>query len=351
MSRGTNVNQIMSGAEPKIIGQLTKLQLVETLNWYNQNKDDKDAHKFASEFLKKKYKINIGNADVPTTFGYCCRIVSNGGILPDMNQGYFENHVNNLKNRNVEVDVVDSPKKVVDIQARLRDKVNDIAGELEGAIDDYKLSNYKKHASPLAIMKDRVKGLHASRIIEIFKSRRNEFNEAMTSDDEQIKEGYSNFNKSQLKKMIAFCDQIILDASTLASESVKTRKPRKRKAKTPEQLVSKMKYLNTHEKLESIDPKSIIGANSLWIFNVKTRKLGCYYAEDVMGLSVKGSSIINYDVARSVHKTVRKPETVLPEVLKGGKVVLRNLISNIKAVESKMNGRIGKDIVLLRVSK
>ena len=102
MSRGTNVNQIMSGAEPKIIGQLTKLQLVETLNWYNQNKDDKDAHKFASEFLKKKYKINIGNADVPTTFGYCCRIVSNGGILPDMNQGYFENHVNNLKNRRSE---------------------------------------------------------------------------------------------------------------------------------------------------------------------------------------------------------------------------------------------------------
>jgi hypothetical protein len=41
----------------------------------------------------------------------------------------------------------------------------------------------------------------------------------------------------------------------------------------------------------------------------------------------------------------------LPEVLKGGKVFLRSVLTNIKAVESKLNGRLNKDIILLRVVK
>ena len=61
------------------------------------------------------------------------------------------------------------------------------------------------------------------------------------------------------------------------------------------------------------------------------------------------TTIVNYNETKSVNKTVRKPETVLSQVVKGGKVSLRNLMANIVAKESQMNGRINKDIVLLRV--
>jgi hypothetical protein len=89
----------------------------------------------------------------------------------------------------------------------------------------------------------------------------------------------------------------------------------------------------------------------LWVYNTKTRKLGCYNAEDAGGLSVKGSTILNYAESKSVQKKLRKPEVTLLEVLQGGKVFLRNVIENIRAVESTLTGRLNDDTILLKVIK
>ncbi len=139
----------------------------------------------------------------------------------------------------------------------------------------------------------------------------------------------------------------------VVNESNKSRKPRQRKQKSPEQLVSKLKYLDKHEelKLESVTPKDIIGALQLWVYNTKSRKLGCYNAEDASGLSVKGSTIINFNEIKSTQKKLRKPEVTLPEVLKGGKVYLRTALDEIKAVASTLNGRLNTDTILLRITK
>jgi hypothetical protein len=166
-----------------------------------------------------------------------------------------------------------------------------------------------------------------------------------------VREGYSNFTKPQLKKMVAYCDTIITDAMKIAGEAKINRKPRKRKAKTPDQLVSKVQYCEKFDdlKLVSIKPKDIIGAMQLWVFNTKTRKLGVYHADDAGGFSVKGTCVTNYTESKSISKTVRKPSEMLPEVLKAGKIALRNILSGIATKETLLNGRINKDIVLLRV--
>ena len=57
---------------------------------------------------------------------------------------------------------------------------------------------------------------------------------------------------------------------------------------------------------------------------------------------------MNFNEAKSVQKKLRKPEVTLPEVLKGGKVYLRNAIDNIRAVESALTGRLNKDTILVR---
>jgi hypothetical protein len=244
------------------------------------------------------------------------------------------------------VDVV-----VPNIQDRLKEKVSEIAGDLEGAIDDYIASGYKDTKSPFAMMQDRAKGIHANRIVEIFKKRRNEFDEVLNTKDSDIKEGYSNFSKTQLKKLIAYCDTIITDALKISGESKATRKPRKRKVKTPDQLVSKLQYLSECKefKLKSITPKQIIGAMQLWVFNVKTRSLGVYHAEDASGFSVKGSTLLNFAESKSVSKRLRKPEQTLPEVMSAGKVALRNLLGKLSTKESLLTGRINKDTIMLRI--
>jgi hypothetical protein len=76
-----------------------------------------------------------------------------------------------------------------------------------------------------------------------------------------------------------------------------------------------------------------------------------YHAEDIGGFSIKGSSILNYTESKSVQKKLRKPEVTLPDVLSGGKVFLRNVIENIRAVESALSGRINADTILLKVTK
>ena len=195
--------------------------------------------------------------------------------------------------------------------------------------------------------------MHTKHISEWFKKRRIEFDEVLHTDDPQIKEGYSNFTKPQLKKLIAWCDQVITDCTKISGEAVKSRKPRKRKTKSAEQLIAKLNYAKDFAelKLVSVDPKTIIGASSLWVYNIKTRKLGVYYALDASGLNIKGSTIQNFAESKSVSKTLRKPAVTVNEVLKAGKVALRNILTDIRAAETALTGRINADTILLKVSK
>ena len=67
-------------------------------------------------------------------------------------------------------------------------------------------------------------------------------------------------------------------------------------------MVAKLKYALNNDKFQivSINPQDIIYASELWVFNVKTRKLGRYIAQNIdhaprgregSGLSVKGTTI------------------------------------------------------------
>ena len=87
------------------------------------------------------------------------------------------------------------------------------------------------------------------------------------------------------------------------------------------------------------------------MYNTKTRKLGVYQAADAAGLNIKGSTILNFAESKSVSKKFRKPDVTIPEVLKGGKVALRNVLNDIRAVESVLTGRINADTILLRTVK
>ena len=360
MARITDANLIFAGSEPRFTVELTQTDLSKTLAWYSQSKDKNDAFKYAAEFFKKKYKLNISSIikDKPTTFGFICRIVSNGGILPEQSQIWFDQEIEKLK---LELDNTEEPEEdvsvktnVVSIQDRIREKASDCIGELEGQIDNLILSQFKTSPSPYGIFHTmNIKDAQTKYILEWVKSKRAEFDEALTSDDEQIREGWSNFTKPQIKKIIAYCDQVILDCQKVSANSINTRKPRKRKTKSPEQLVAKMKYQLECKELGLTSVKSfdIIGCMQLWVYNTKTRKLGCYNAEDAGGLSVKGSTILNYAESKSVQKKLRKPEVTLPEVLQGGKVFLRNVIENIRAVESNLTGRLNDDTILLKVIK
>ena len=357
MSKSIDIKAILSNnKEPKFSGELSQTELTQALSWYAQNRDNKDATKYVADYFKKTLKIQAPESvkSQASTFGFVCRIVSLGGVLNAPNKLWFDKTIEELKNAE-QPDV--KPAKVanvVSIQDHIKRKAGECIGELEGQIDELITSKFSADISPYGLMNTlEIKGAHTKFIIEHFKTRRAEYDEVLTTTDPEVKEAYSNFTKVQLKKLVAYCDQVIIDGMRLAGDSVKSRKPRKRKAKSPDQLVSKINYAKDFAelKLVSVDPKTIVGANQLWVYNTKTRKLGCYNAEDAAGLSIKGSTLQNFAESKSIQKTLRKPAVTLPEVLKGGKVALRNVLTDIRAAEGVLTGRINNDTILLRTIK
>jgi hypothetical protein len=166
-----------------------------------------------------------------------------------------------------------------------------------------------------------------------------------------LKEAYSHRSRKQIKNLIAFYQEVMAACSMLAQEAKVNRAPRAKKSVPAEKIVAKLKYLKTNEplKLVSINPTDIIGSKELWVFNTKTRKLGKYMAKEYSELSVKGTSIINFDEATSIQKTIRKPEEKLKEFKAAGKVQLRKFLEDINATDTKMNGRINEETILLKV--
>ena len=177
----------------------------------------------------------------------------------------------------------------------------------------------------------------------------------------QLKEGLGHIKKADIKNYRIAIGELMSALDFVIDSAKATRKPRKPKVYSADKLVAKLKFCKVDEKykLASIDPAQIIGANELWVFNTKTRKIGKYIASntdpkglgrDGTGLTVKGTTIQGYDEALSIQKTLRKPDAQLKEFKDSGKVKLRKFLDDIKTTDTKLNGRCNPDTVLLKVN-
>lgn len=286
------------------------------------------------------------------------------GLMPALEKIIEEEEIRIItKEKNATPVVIDNLEKihtnipVPTIQDRLREKTREVAGEVEGWIDDFYLA--RKTAQPKTVEEfanlfkaNELKGPHMRFMYSIFERRTDEIERAYEGKDKDLNEGYSNFTKIELRKFSQF-HKNLLSACVMLQEAAKVeRAPRKKKPVSTEKIVSKLKYKKEDSMLGivSLNPTQILGAKEVWAFNTKTRKISRFIADDLQGpLSVKGTSLIGYNEAKSISKNLRKPVEQLAEFKKSGKVQLRTFMDSIKAVEIKANGRMNEDIVILKV--
>lgn len=331
----------------------------KVINWMSQNGYTKDQ---IAEFKKTK------DNRCGTTMGAIAANLLKGmpAVRADFNEGrssalWLGNAISKVitdgKNDVDEDDVVEEKSTVPQpsIQERVREAAINMTEEIEDAIELFQTdpdSFDPKAFKLLNLLRGKqVKAAHA-RIIKDFYSRNHaELVEAATTKDEQLKEGYSHLSKANLKKITLFYAEILSACDMLMQEAKINRAPRAKKPTDKSKLVAKMKYLKQDDKLKivSVNPVDIVGSQELWVFNTKTRKLGKYVAKEYSELSVKGTTVINFDENKSVQKTLRKPEDQIKEFKSAGKVALRKFLDDIKAVDIKLNGRINEDTVLLKV--
>ena len=246
---------------------------------------------------------------------------------------------------------------VPSIQERLREVSLGMTEEIESAIEAFQTDPETfdpKAFKMLNLLKAKqAKAAHARIIRDFYARDLTELLElASGKADEQLKEGYSHRSKKQIKSFIAFLQEIESACNMLMQEAKVNKKPRAKKVVSKDKIIAKLKYKKSDEplKLVSVNPADIIGAQELWIFNSKTRKLGKYVAAEFQELGIKGTTITGFNETKSVQKTLRKPAEQIKAFKEAGKVVLRKFLEEINAVDTKMNGRINEEIMLLKVA-
>lgn len=341
----------MHGFEP-VIAEITSpnsAAFARALNWYNYTYSGSDGKKwlfdylkeenFDSEIIRKAKKLS--DNCIPTTACWIARMKLNGTIILDSNRQFIVDSLNHAIDRFYvdETEKVDKP--VVNIQARVLEKNNSLYTDLEELFDQdqYDVYNFliKNQATPAAASFIRAKILPQL--------------EEVMLDDPDVKESYGKklkFWQQIYQKMIDDCDQYIGN-----KKAVKVKKPKTIKIKPVTKVVERLNFQKEFGplRLVSINATEIVGATQLWVFNTKTRVLGVYNTSDGATLNVKGSTVINWDEKKSTAKRLRKPEDILPGLLKAGKVTLRTFLDDIKTTVQPVTGRINKDTILLRVQR
>ena len=240
------------------------------------------------------------------------------------------------------------------IQDRMREKLSDVIGEIEhwydlsdrGAEIPDMVTWFRSNAMPQQFV---------NQIADYFTPRMEELHEAKSKTaDEDLKYAYRHVDKAKFKQISQFYDRLTAALETYGAVKKAVRKAKVKKPPSKEKLVKKVKYCvqNTELNLVSINPVDILGATQLWLYNIKTRKLGKYVAASDAGqLGIKGSAIVGYDSAQSTAKTLRKPAEQLKQFASAGKVALRTFYEEIKAVPVNLNGRLSADWILLKAVK
>lgn len=152
--------------------------------------------------------------------------------------------------------------------------------------------------------------------------------------------------RDHLKLMKAIVDQA--DRYMISKKAV--RKTRVAKPKTADKQVQNMKYLkdSAEFKLTSINPTTIIGKKRIYTFNVKSRILTEYLCSSEKGFEVSGSTLQHMDDVNSRQIKLRKPEDMLPSVLKKQPNAINIEWSKLTTKQSVPNARVNKDTLILR---
>lgn len=348
------------------------LTLGLSFNWYSRFCSTKDAKDFLIMYAEQtdgkdtaKLLARVEEREVMPTLGWLARMYLRGLNLSSEENTRLVNEINRL------VESIAKPKLVSptaapetetntaatrpNIQEIMRERTREVAGEIEGWLDDFIINGAKPaniDVNSVGIMTERnIMPQHVSILTDVWKRKLAEFEEVLEGRDPQLVEAYSHYSKAQLKAVIKFCEAVLASFSSYISVKKAAAAPRKRKAVSPEKQASKMKYQKVDEtlKLTSVSPAKIIGATEVWAYDTAKRKLHYYVADSHIGtMGIKGTTIIGFDATKSGIKTLRKPADVLKKLMAGGKPASRKVFTEVNAVHAVPNGRTSDTLVILK---
>lgn len=324
--------------------------MTDVYNWYNYMFDHDQAREWLIDYMTANDSYSredvshikgLPKYDIPTTVGWIARILMNGNNLENLS--YFHSRVSELltSGRNEVSETKET--KTVSVADRAAAKIQSIITDIEYALDapdTFCLYDFLKEKDATTQAANVIR----DRYIKVY-------NEVMDDSCEQVRESFGKRLKTEQKFWQSFID----DCDRYAGNKKKTtvRKPRAKKQKPVSDIIKSMNYQKEYAplKIVSVNPTDIVGAQQIWTYNTKYKKLSRYDAVGPAGISVKGTTLTGFDVEKSVTKILRKPDVVITNLLSAGKISLRKIMTEIKTSETEATGRINTDTILLRVIK
>jgi hypothetical protein len=339
-------------------------QLSSAFSWYNYFYGKKDAREMLVAYLEhngRKADVRalkgVPDSAVRLTTAWLCRMSMVGLDLTDTEQVRLEGYIQEiLTAREPEVVVVEAVPVVAkpNIQDRLREKVSECAGELDGMFDEFVINGAKMSADykPITV----IRGLNVapqmiSDIANLWKHKLLEFETVIEGKDAQVVEGYSNFSKIQMRNIVKFCEAVINDCGAYVQIKKVERKPRKVKSVPPEKRAAKFKVMMDFAelKLKGLPAASLVDKAEAWLYDTKKRKLIHLVADShTQAFTVKSNSIIGFSTIETMQKTVRKPADVVKAVQAAGKPAARKIYKDLTTTETPFNGRGTENLVILK---
>ena len=365
------------GAETKYVGfepewkfqpteETRNSSFANAFQWYGYHYGKKDAKDMLCHYLEHnsrpkdaKLMRGIPDSQIRVTPAWVCRMTLLGLMLNEHEQSIIDDQISQMlkakqeiKRAQTDVDADTAVAKLT-IQDHLREKVSECCGELEGMFDDFIVAGAKMSADfkPIALMR----GMNISpnmvgTVSAVWELRLAEFNEVLEGIDADLVEGYSHLTRLQLRNCVKFCETVINDCNSYVQLKKVERKPRAKKAVSPEKTTRKFKFLREFDELglKSEPVTKLVNATEAWLYDTAKRRLIHVMADSHVGtFTVKGSAIVGFDALTTVQKTLRKPQEQIKLVTGGGKPAARRAFGEIKATETKYNGRGNENLIIL----
>jgi hypothetical protein len=332
--------------------------------WYNYFYGKKDARDMIVSYLEahgRKADVRtlrgIPDSAIRSTTAWLCRMTQVGFVPTPDEQAKLDAMLTEIltEKQAVQNETTAEPETPrVTIQDRLREKVSECAGELDGMFDEFVVNGAKMSADykPVSLIRSmNVAPQMISTLSDIWKRKLAEFELAVEGKDAQLAEGYRFLSKVQLRNAVKFCETVINDCGAYVQIKKVERKPRQAKAVPPEKKAAKFKIQQEFAelKLRSLPAASLVDKTEAWLYDTKKRKLVHVVADEYAKVfTVKNNAIIGFSTAETQQKTVRKPAETLKALQAAGKPAARKLFKDIRTTETAFNGRGTENLVILK---
>ena len=328
----------------------------ETLRHYGYFYEPKDGFKWAAEWIKanlEKQALTEFKASPERVFGMTagslCKIMLDGGKLNESARAIVDREIAAARQRGIAAMVAkeentDTPKRTIaDI---MKENTSNFIGEIEEVIDrmdtEYSVYDEMKKIDAPAVT--------AKAIIDYYTPQVDEMKELINDKPEDLVEAYRHMSAKEKRDYLKFLENIVDEAEKYSMSKKAVRKTRTKKPKSADQQVARVKYLKESKefKLVSIDPSKLIGSDSVYLFNTKTRQMIHLTTNDASGFKISGTTIQNFDEKASSRKTIRKPEEFFTEFMKATKAKSYAHYAKLTTKPASANGRINEHMLILK---